>query len=130
MELDAKTGAPAPGHPLQRPTSIPSPFELAPLNSVSLAEFTYCEADPVRLGHVRSINNDSARLVDMIKTSLGGAVAVNHVGKLYDAVVETLGEVEEAGKVKIDFDDLHFRDLGDMDTERKFNNLQGSPFPL
>ncbi len=37
----------------------PFPFELAPLSSVSLAKYTYVEADPVRLGHVRSISNDS-----------------------------------------------------------------------
>ena len=30
----------------------PFPFELAPLSSVRLAKYTYCEADPVRLGRV------------------------------------------------------------------------------
>lgn len=101
----------------------PFPFELAPLNSVSLAKFTYCEADPVRLGHVRSISNDSVRLVDKIKTSLGGSIAANHVGKLYDAVVETLGEVKEAGKVKIDFG-AWFQSIGDVKAEGEFGHFK------
>src|SRR5580658_2351700 len=45
----------------------PFPFELAPLGAVNLAKFVYCEADPVRLGHVRSISNDSVFLVDKLK---------------------------------------------------------------
>ena len=101
----------------------PFPYELAPLSSVSLAKFTYCEADPVRLGHVRSITSDSVRLVDKIKTSLGGTIAANHVGKLYDAVVETLGEVKEAGNVKIDFG-AWFQSIGDVKAEGEFGHFK------
>ncbi len=42
------------------------------MSSVGLAKFVYCEADPVRLGHVRSVNSDSVRLTDKLKTSFGG----------------------------------------------------------
>jgi hypothetical protein len=122
VELDAKPVLTRLDIPYETDV-YPFPFELAPLNSVSLAKFTYCEADPVRLGHVRSINNDSVRLVDMIKTSLGGSIAVNHVGKLYDAVVETLGEVKEAGKVKIDFG-AWFQNIGDVKAEGEFGHFK------
>jgi hypothetical protein len=101
----------------------PFPYELAPLSTVSLAKFTYCEADPVRLGHVRSIGNDSVRLVDKIRTSLGGTIAANHVGKLYDAVVEMLGEVKESGKIKIDFG-AWFQSIGDVKAEGEFGHFK------
>ena len=122
VELDAKPVLTRLDIPYETDV-YPFPFELAPLSSVSLAKFTYCEADPVRLGHVRSINNDSVRLADMIKTSLGGSIAVNHVGKLYDAVVETLGEVKEAGKVKIDFG-AWFQNIGDVKAEGEFGHFK------
>jgi len=122
VELDAKPVLTRLDIPYETDV-YPFPFELAPLNSVSLAKFTYCEADPVRLGHVRSINNDSVRLVDKIKTSLGGSIAVNHVGKLYDAVVETLGEVKESGKVKIDFG-AWFQNIGDVKAEGEFGHFK------
>jgi hypothetical protein len=122
VELDAKPVLTRLDIPYETDV-YPFPFELAPLNSVSLAKFTYCEADPVRLGHVRSINSDSVRLVDMIKTSLGGSIAVNHVGKLYDAVVETLGEVKEAGQVKIDFG-AWFQNIGDVKAEGEFGHFK------
>ena len=60
VELDAKPVLTRLDIPYETDV-YPFPFELAPLSSVSLAKFTYCEADPVRLGHVRSISNDSVR---------------------------------------------------------------------
>src|SRR5688572_11751685 len=122
VELDAKPVLTRLDFPYESDV-YPFPFELAPLNSVSLAKFTYCEADPVRLGHVRSISNDSVRLVDKIKTSLGGSIAANHVGKLYDAVVETLGEVKEAGNVRIDFG-AWFQNIGDVKAEGEFRHFK------
>jgi hypothetical protein len=101
----------------------PFPFELAPVGSVSLAKFVYCEADPVRLGHVRSLNNDSVRLGDKLKTSLGGTIPVNHVGKLYDAVVEMLGELKEAGGYKLDFG-AWFKNIGDVKAEGEFGHFK------
>jgi hypothetical protein len=101
----------------------PFPFELAPLGSVSLAKFVYCEADPVRLGHVRSLNNDSVRLGDKLKTTFGGTIPVNHVGKLYDAVVEMLGELKEAGGYKLDFG-AWFKSIGDVKAEGEFGHFK------
>jgi hypothetical protein len=101
----------------------PFAFELAPLSSVSLAKYTYCEADPVRLGHVRSLGNDSVFLIDKMKTTLGGSINVNHVGKLYDAVVETLGELKETGDVKLDYG-AWFQELGDVKAEGEFGHFK------
>ena len=101
----------------------PFAFELAPLSSVSLAKYTYCEADPVRLGHVRSIGDDSVRLLDKMKVTLGGSIAANHVGKLYDAVVETLGELKEEGSIKLDYG-AWFQELGDVKAEGEFGHFK------
>ena len=101
----------------------PFAFELAPLSAVSLAKYTYVEADPVRLGHVRSLSNDSVYLIDRMKATLGGSIAANHVGKLYDAVVETLGEVKEAGDIKLDFG-AWFQEIGDVKAEGEFGHFK------
>jgi len=82
----------------------PFPFELAPLGPVTLARFTYCEAAPDALTEVRGTGYGSAQLLEQLKISLGGSIAPNHVGHLYDAVIETLGEVKRAGAASIDFD--------------------------
>jgi hypothetical protein len=81
----------------------PFPFELAPMSSVSLAKYTFIEADQTRLGHVRSKVDDSKLLIDRMKTTLGGSINANHVGELYDAIIDMLGEVKAAGGVNIDF---------------------------
>lgn len=101
----------------------PFPFELSQLSAVNLAKFTYCEADPVRLGHVRSLQKDTVYLIDRMKTTLGGSIAANHVGKLYDAIVETLGEVKEAGGVKLDFG-AWFQEIGHVKAEGEFGHFQ------
>jgi hypothetical protein len=103
--------------------AYPFPFELAPLGSTSLAKFTYCESDPVRLLQVRSINDDSVRLADKLKTTLGGSIAANHVGKLYDAVVETLGDLKQAGGVNIDFG-AWFQNIGNVKAEGEFGHFK------
>lgn len=122
VELDAKPVLTRQDFPYESDI-YPFPFELAPLGAVNLAKFTYCEADPVRLGHVRSISNDSLRLVDKLTATLGGSIAVNHVGKLYDAVVETLGEVKEAGGVRIDFG-AWFENIGNVKAEGEFGHFK------
>lgn len=102
----------------------PFPFELAPLSSVSLAKFTYCEADPVRLGRVRSVNSDSIYLVDKMKATLGeNNISANHIGKLYDAIVGTLGELKEAGEVKLDYG-AWFQEIGDVKAEGEFGHFK------
>lgn len=82
----------------------PFAFELKPLDPVSLAKFTYCEAAPDALPEVNARGDSSLRLLDQMKSSIGGSIAPNHVGHLYDAVIETLGEVRDAGLADIDFD--------------------------
>ncbi len=102
----------------------PFPFELAPLSSVRLAKYTYCEADPVRLGRVRSVSNNSVRLVDKMKATLGeNSISANHVGKLYDAIVGTLGELKEAGEVQLDYG-AWFQEIGDVKAEGEFGHFK------
>jgi hypothetical protein len=102
----------------------PFPFALEPLSSVSLAKYTYCEADPVRLGRVRSVNDDSVYLGDKIKSTLGSAnIAANHVGKLYDAIVSTLGELKDAGEVQLDYG-AWFKEIGDVKAEGEFGHFK------
>lgn len=101
----------------------PFAFELSPLNSSCLAKYTYCEADPVRLGRVRSVNDQSVRLLDKMKQTLGGTIEANHVGKLYDAVISTLGELKEAGDIKLDYG-AWFQELGDVKAEGEFGHFQ------
>jgi hypothetical protein len=102
----------------------PFPFELAPLNSVRLAKYTYCEADPVRLARVRSVNDSSVYLVDKMKTTLSEeTISSNHVGKLYDAVITTLAELKEEGNLDIDFNGW-FQELGDVKAEGEFGHFK------
>lgn len=102
----------------------PFPFELAPLSSVRLAKYTYCEADPVRLGRVRSVASDSIYLIDKMRMTLGETkISANHVGKLYDAVVGTLGELKDAGEVQLDYG-AWFQELGDVKAEGEFGHFQ------
>jgi hypothetical protein len=104
----------------------PFPFELAPMGPVSLAKFTYCEAAPDAL--LKAGGNGSPRLLDQLTTTIGGTIAPNHVGHLYDAVIESLGEVKKAGAAKIDFDkwleDLeHIKDEGEVGHFTFFQSL-------
>jgi hypothetical protein len=102
----------------------PFPFELAPMSSVGLAKFVYVEADPVRLGHVRSVTSDSVRLTDRLKTSFGGITPVNHVGKLYDAIVESLGDLKQSADApKIDYG-AWFQSIGDVKAEGEFGHFK------
>ena len=102
----------------------PFPFELAPMSSVGLAKFVYVEADPVRLGHVRSVTSDSVRLTDKLKTSFGGITPVNHVGKLYDAIVESLGDLKQSKDApKIDYG-AWFQNIGDVKAEGEFGHFK------
>lgn len=102
----------------------PFPFELEPLSSVSLAKYTYCEADPVRLGRVRSLSNDSVFLVDKMNATLGeNRIAANHIGKLYDAIIGTLAELKEAGEVELDYG-AWFKEIGDVKADGEFGHFQ------
>jgi len=113
----------------------PFPFELASLNSERLAKYTYCEADPVRLGRVRSVADQSVYLADKMKDTLGGEIAANHVGKLYDAITTTLAELKEIGDPDIDYN-AWFQHIGDIKAEGEhghfkfFHSLYETSHPL
>jgi hypothetical protein len=78
----------------------------------------------VRLGRVRSVSNDSVYLADKMKATLGASnIAANHVGKLYDAIVGTLGELKEAGEVQLDYG-AWFKEIGDVKAEGEFGHFK------
>jgi hypothetical protein len=113
----------------------PFAFELAPLGQASLAKFTYCEAAPDALRRSSVAGNGSPRLLDQLQTTLGGTIAPNHVGHLYDAVIETLGEVKKAGAAQIDFDawqeDLdHIKNEGEVGHFEFFQSLYEGAHPV
>jgi hypothetical protein len=113
----------------------PFPFELAPVNDVNLCKWTYCEADPVRLGHVRSLNRESTYLHAVMEETLGGTIAANHVGKLYDAITTTLAELKEQGEVELNYNQW-FREIGDVKAQGEhghfkfFHSLYEASHPL
>jgi len=82
----------------------PFAFELAALSPVNLAKFTYCESSPDTLPTASAAGSSAPPLLDQLKITLDGNLAPNHVGHLYDAVIETLGEVRDAGAANLDFD--------------------------
>ena len=101
----------------------PFPFELKALDPVSLAKFTYCEAAPDALPEVRARGDSTVRLLEQIERSIGGTVAPNHVGHLYDAVIDMLGEVRDAGLADIDFD-AWSEDLDDIKAEGEVGHFE------
>lgn len=122
VELDARPVLTRQDFPFESDI-YPFAFELAPMNAVSLAKFTYCEADKTRLKMARSVSNDSVFVLDKMRTTLGGTIAANHVGSLYDAVVEMLGEVKQVGNVNIDFG-AWFQRLGDIKADGEFRHFK------
>jgi hypothetical protein len=101
----------------------PFPFELAPLSPVTLAKFTYCEAAPDVLTEIRATSNGSLPLLERLTTSIGSSIAPNHVGHLYDAVIETLREVKNAGSASIDFD-AWFEGLENIKTQGEVGHFE------
>lgn len=121
VELEAKPVLTRQDFPYET-DAYPFPFELAPLNQVNLAKFVYCEADKTRLKHARSVVDDS-HLLDKLKGSLGNDIAPNHVGSLYDAIIETILEVKKAGGVKLDYD-FWYEGLGNIKADGEFGHFK------
>lgn len=122
VELDAKPMLTRQDFPYETEV-YPFPFELAPLGQANLAKFVYCEADKTRLKRARSVTDDSALLIDKLKTTLGGGIAPNHVGSLYDAIIETILEVKKAGGVHIDYD-AWYEGLGNIKADGEFGHFK------
>ena len=102
--------------------AYPFPFELAPLGEESLAKFTYCEADKTRIKRARSVVDDSF-LLDKLKGTLGPSLTPNHVGSLYDAIMETLTQVKKVGGVKLDYD-AWYEGLGNIKADGEFRHFK------
>jgi hypothetical protein len=122
VELEAKPMLTRQDFPFET-DAYPFPFELAPLGTTSLAKFTYCEADKTRIKRARSVSDDSTLLLDKLKTTLGGSIVPNHVGSLYDAIMETLTEVRKAGGVRLDYD-AWYEGLGNIKADGEFRHFK------
>jgi hypothetical protein len=113
----------------------PFAFELVPLSQNSLAKFTYCEAAADALKEpAPGAKPGSPRLMDQLKGTLG-SIAPNHVGHLYDAVIETLREVKNKNLAKIEFDAWfesldHIKEEGEVGHFQFFTSLYGAEHPL
>ena len=113
----------------------PFAFELVPLGPSSLAKFTYCEASPDTLPKVSVTGNQSVLLLDQLKATLGGSIAPNYVGHLYDAVIDTLDEVKKAGGTRLDFDAwseslAHIKTEGEVGHFQFFQSVYEGSHPL
>jgi hypothetical protein len=58
-----------------------------------------------------------------MRATLGGEIAPNHVGSLYDAAILMLGEVKEAGGVDLDFG-AWFQNLGNIKADGEFGHFK------
>lgn len=110
----------------------PFAFELTALSPTCLARFTYCESAPEDL--TRS-DDGAPRLLDQLRSTLGGGIAPNHVGHLYDAVIDTLAEVKKAGAAKLEFDQwqedlVRIKDEGEIGHFQFFKSLYQGTHPL
>lgn len=110
----------------------PFPFELTPLSPVCIARFTYCEAPAQEL---RNGDNRGPPLLDQLKATIGGSIAPNHVGHLYDAVIEMLGEVKNKNLARLDFDAWfesldHIKEEGEVGHFQFFSALYRGDHPL
>lgn len=122
VELDAKPVLTRQDFPYESDI-YPFAFEMAPLSAASLAKYTYCEADKTRLKMARSVSNDSVLLLDKMRTTLGNPIPANHVGNLYDAITEMLGEVKQAGGINIDFNGW-FKNIGNIKADGEFGHFK------
>ena len=71
----------------------PFPLNLEPLTRESLAKYTYCEAPVAALDRARVKTADDVAFIDKIEAVLGGSAKPNHVGSLYDRVLEVIREL-------------------------------------
>nr|PZN64548.1 MAG: hypothetical protein DIU62_09695 [Pseudomonadota bacterium] len=111
----------------------PFPFELTALSPVSLARFTYCEAPAGALG--AGGGGASPRLLDQLKTTIGSSIPPNHVGHLYDAVIDSLGEVKKKNLAQLDYDAWfesldHIKEEGEVGHFQFFTSLYRGEHPL
>jgi hypothetical protein len=112
----------------------PFAFDLSALSSVNLAKFTYCESSPDTLPTMSATTNGTQSLLEQLRGSLG-SISPNHVGYLYDAVIETLGEVKNAGAASLDFDAWfegldHIKTQGEVGHFEFFKSLYEADHPL
>ena len=110
------------------PDIYPFALDLEPLSRKSLAKYAYCEAPVAALDRRRAKSAEDLHFIDEMDAVLGSATRPNHVGSLYDRVIETLKEfARHSGEIK-DLDKWlvrleHIKDEGEDGHFKLFKEL-------
>ncbi|MBU4518564.1 MAG: ferritin-like protein [Gammaproteobacteria bacterium] len=91
MALDASPHLIRQDFPYQ-PDIYPFEFNLEPLTQVSLAKYVYTEAPVNGLKRSKVSSPSDHQFLDQLDRVLGGSTRPNHVGSLYDRIIQTLQE--------------------------------------
>jgi len=91
MALDASPHLIRQDFPYQ-PDIYPFEFNLEPLTQVSLAKYVYTEAPVNGLKRSKVSSPRDHQFLDQLDRVLGGSTRPNHVGSLYDRIIQTLQE--------------------------------------
>ncbi|MFW5333111.1 ferritin-like domain-containing protein [Hydrogenophaga sp. ZJX-1] len=91
MALDASPHLIRQDFPYQ-PDIYPFEFNLEPLTQASLAKYVYTEAPVNGLKRSRVSSPSDHQFLDQLDRVLGGSTRPNHVGSLYDRIIQTLQE--------------------------------------
>lgn len=91
MALDASPHLIRQDFPYQ-PDIYPFEFNLEPLTQVSLAKYVYTEAPVNGLKRSKVSSPAETQFLDQLDRVLGGSTRPNHVGSLYDRIIQTLQE--------------------------------------
>ena len=91
MALDASPHLIRQDFPYQ-PDIYPFEFNLEPLTQASLAKYVYTEAPVNGLKRSKVSSPSDHQFLDQLDRVLGGSTRPNHVGSLYDRIIQTLQE--------------------------------------
>ena len=91
MALDASPHLIRQDFPYQQDI-YPFEFNLEPLTQVSLAKYVYTEAPVNGLKRSKVSSPSDHQFLDQLDRVLGGSTRPNHVGSLYDRIIQTLQE--------------------------------------
>lgn len=107
----------------------PFPIALEPLTQKSVAKYVYCEATPYQV----MVNKDSTEkdklFVSKLEQCLGKSTQINHVGSVYDIVINQLVSLAKKSKDRvIDVDYWHgelsrIKDEGEVEHFRFFKSV-------
>ena len=81
------------------PDVYPFAFNLEPLSRRSLAKYVFAEAPREALVRNGRRSKDDVDFIDQLSGVLGANPRANHIGSLYDAILDTMGELADSATV-------------------------------